>query len=78
MKLLTVMFVAGVIDSVNEQSVTVEFAARPGCEPIVTVMQRSDFPCDIVEGDAFHMIKSKDDDETFVVCGNFEEHGEEL
>ena len=60
MKLLTVMFVAGVVDSASDQSVTVELASRSGCEPIVVVMPRSAFPCEVAEGDSFHLLKSKD------------------
>ena len=77
MKLLTVMFVAGVVDSASDQSVTVELASRSGCEPIVVVMPRSAFPCEVAEGDSFHLLKSKDKPDPVVVCGDFEGHGEE-
>ena len=72
MKLLTVLFLSGVVDSVSEQSVTVELETRPNCDPVIQVMSRSAFPCVIREGDAFHLVKLKDESDVIVVCGSFE------
>ena len=71
MKLLTVLFLNGTVNSVVKQSVTVELEAMANCDPIVQVMPLSSFPCDIGEGDAFHLLKLDEDSEPVVVCGSF-------
>jgi len=72
MNLFAVMLVAGIVDSVDESFVTVELNSKPGCEPVVTVIPREDFPCDVSEGDDFHLLKSSvEGSEPFVVCGSF-------
>tara|TARA_R110001583_G_scaffold12612_4_gene55794 strand:- start:1095 stop:1334 length:240 start_codon:yes stop_codon:yes gene_type:complete len=71
MKLLTVLFLNGTVDAVVKQSVTVELEAMADCEPIIQVMPLDSFPCDIREGDAFHLLKLDEDSEPVVVCGSF-------
>ena len=71
MKLLTVLFLNGVVDSVGDQSVTAELEIYEGCEPTVYEIPLGAFPCDIGEGDVFHLLKEADSTDMFVVCGSF-------
>jgi hypothetical protein len=73
MKLITVFFVNGLVSSVTGQSVTVRLDAKPDCDPIVQVMPLASFPCDISEGDSFHLIKAEEGSDVIVACGVFNE-----
>jgi hypothetical protein len=71
-KLISVLFVSGVIDSANDSVVTAELATSPNCDTVVVEMNRDSFPCEVKEGDSFHLIKlDSESKEFFVVCGDF-------
>ena len=71
-KLLTVFVLTGIVDSTDQFFASVELSVQPDCEPAAAVLPLSAFPCDISEGDSFHILKLTEDSEPVIVCGEFE------
>ena len=71
MKLLTVFVLTGIVDSTDQFFASVELQVSADCEPAHAVLPLHAFPCEIGEGDPFHILKLTEDSIPVIMCGEF-------
>jgi len=69
MKLLTTFVLVGTVDSMDEHFATVEINTNPpAVEHSVAVMPITAFPCKIVEGKKFYIVKLTPESIPLIMC----------
>ena len=68
-KILTTFLLVGTVDSKDEFFATVEINMNPATKQAGhAVLPVSAFPCEIIEGDTFYILKLTEDTDPVIIC----------
>jgi|TARA_E500000331_G_scaffold182800_1_gene176150 hypothetical protein len=69
-KALATFVLIGTIDTMDTQFATVEINYNPATSqsPAMAVLPLTAFPCEIVEGDTFYIVKLNPEKDAYIIC----------